>query len=88
MGLSENCEARGLRGFCDASGVREALPGRVVGPGLTPSAISVVFVAPVLPQSRVDFDQRRPAVDLGRSGGCKDESASDQPQAGPPSLAE
>ena len=31
MGLSENCEARGLRGFCDASGVREALPGRVVG---------------------------------------------------------
>ena len=81
---------RGARvaGFCDASGVREALPGRVVGPGLTPSAISVVFVAPVLPQSRVDFDQRRPAVDLGRSGGCKDESASDQPQAGPPSLAE
>ncbi len=68
--------------------MREALPGRVVGPGLTPSAISVVFVAPVLPQSRVDFDQRRPAVDLGRVGGCKDESAQDDQPRRPPSLAQ
>ena len=47
MGLSENCEARGLRGFCDASGVREALPGRVVGLVLERSAI-LFSLAPVL----------------------------------------